>query len=265
MRRRKIKVAEGPRDGRQQVDQDRPKQMAATISEKFNEFGKVFSEKRQAERMLPFFRRVAELTQLEQPLGIGRSFEDDVATFSRLLAHAENLWSDAGLLFSSQRFAPSLFLSIVTLEEIGKIAIVYLQVFARDQARMTGQSAPPKRPDRKKNPLYSHTQKHLLASCAGAVVNSRLDRILGMERVNRFIATVEGGKLEKLRQGCLYYEMKTSGPHCPYEVITEVDAGFYLVVSGELLAEVGLLGTSRYIEFLSRVEEFEKHLGFVGK
>lgn len=59
-------------------------------------------------------------------------------------------------------------------EEIGKIAIAYVQVFAREQARNTGQG------------------------CPSEAVDGELDGIIGGERVNRFGSDVENGELERL-------------------------------------------------------------------
>ncbi|OGP29360.1 MAG: hypothetical protein A2038_03405 [Deltaproteobacteria bacterium GWA2_57_13] len=81
---------------------------------------RTFEYKRVKERMLPFFNQLAELSSLEGPLGCGVSDEEDVAAFSNLVSHAENLWKDACLLFKARCYAPSLFLAIVALEKEGK-------------------------------------------------------------------------------------------------------------------------------------------------
>lgn len=238
---------------------------AASHAEMLKDLHETMDKKKIVERMLPYFTELAKLTDLEEPLSHGESLKDDVATFLGLLDHAENLWSDAASLFHSGRFAPSLFLSIVATEEIGKIAVAEIQVYAREMSRKSGKPMATRRLKRKRNPIYSHPSKHLLASYAGAIVNSRLDQVLGIDRVNQFISTVENGKLERLRQDCLYYDLKNGIPHFPYKTITATKAGFYLIVAGELLAQVGLLGTPRYHDFLKRVERIEKHLGYIAK
>ena len=222
-----------------------------------------FEYKRVKERMLPFFNQLAELSSLEAPLGRGASNEEDVATFSNLTSHAENLWKDACLLFEAKRYASSLFLAIVTLEEIGKIAVAKVQLFARHQARLRGEFKELKVLRRRDNPLYSHTQKHLLAACAGAVVNSRLDRLLGIDNVNRFLSDVESHKVEKLRQACLYAELQERRLHLPYESVSGDSSRFYLVVAGELLAEVSTFAGPDFLDFLTKVEKVEKELKLI--
>jgi AbiV family abortive infection protein len=224
---------------------------------------RTFEYKRVKERMLPFFNQLAELSSLRDPLGQGASDEEDVATFSNLTSHAENLWRDACLLFKAKRYAPSLFLAIVTLEEIGKIAVAKVQLFARHQARFRGEFKELKVLRRRDNPLYSHTHKHLLAACAGAVVNSRLDRVLGIDNVNRFLSDVETHKVEKLRQECLYAELQGRTLHLPYQSVTGDDSRFYLVIAGELLAEVSTFAGPDLLDFLTKVEQVEKDLGLI--
>jgi len=224
---------------------------------------RTFEYKRVKERMLPFFNQLAELSSIDGPLGCRVSDEEDVAAFSNLVSHAENLWKDACLLFKAKRYAPSLFLAIVTLEEIGKIAVAKVQLFARHQARLRGEFKELKVLRRRDNPLYSHTQKHLLAACAGAVVNSRLDKLLGIDNVNRFLSDVEAHKVEELRQQCLYAELQGRTLHLPYESVTENDARFYLVLAGELLAEVSTFAGPDLLDFLTKVEKVEKDLGLI--
>jgi len=236
---------------------------ALVPSEELEGMRRTFEEKRVKERMLPFFNQLAELSSLEGPLGRGVSDEEDVAAFSNLVSHAENLWKDACLLFKNKRYAPALFLSIVSLEEIGKIAVAKVQLFARQQARETGEFKELKVLRPRDNPLYSHTQKHLLAACAGAVVNSRLDRLLGVDNVNKFLSDVEGHKVEQLRQKCLYAELHGRAQHLPYESVTESDARFYLVLAGEILAEVSTFAGPDLLDFLTKVEEIEKDLGLI--
>jgi len=236
---------------------------ALVTPERLRRAHQVMKEKRIKERMLPFFQQMAELCSLTDPLGCGASVKEDAAAYQKLVKHAENLWEDACLLFQAERYAPSLFFAIVTLEETGKIAVARLQLLFRDQRRLTGEPKELEVLRRRDNPLYSHTQKHLLAACAGAVVNSRLDRLFGIENVNSFLSDVEACKVEKLRQNCLYAELQGRTLHLPYESVTKNDASFYLVLAGELLAEVAPLAGLDFQHFLGKVEELERKIGLV--
>jgi AbiV family abortive infection protein len=106
--------------------------------------------------MLPFFNQLASSRPYE--ILWARGFLMKKMWLLSRISHAENLWRDACLLFKAKRYAPSLFLTIVTLEEIGKIAVAKVQLFARHQARLRGEFKELKALRRRDNPLYSHTQ-----------------------------------------------------------------------------------------------------------
>lgn len=224
---------------------------------------RIFEYKRVEHRMIPFFKQLSELASVEGPLGRSASDEEDLAVFSKLVTHAENLWGTACLLFKAGSYAPSLFFAIVTLEESGKLAVAKVQLFSRHQARLRREFQELKVLTRRNNPLYSHQRKHLMAACAGAVVNSRLDKLLGIDKVNKFLLDVEAGKVEGLRQRCLYAELQGQTMHLPYESITENEARFYLALAGEVLAEVSTFAGPDLLEFLAKVERVEKDLGLI--
>ncbi len=184
------------------------------------------------------------------------------ARYARVVRHAEGLWNDACALYLRERFATALAISITCLEEVGKISVARLELAAQAAAPQVLQSLPKiSTPSRRRNPFYSHSQKLLLAAGAGALVNSRLDRILGTVAVIAFLDDVESGKIEPLRQSCLYSDADAGQLQVPTERIQRDQARFYAVLSGEVLAEVAGFEPAEWERLIARVQAFEKQIG----
>jgi AbiV family abortive infection protein len=218
--------------------------------------------KNHARRAKPYFELLGQIVSRE-PVIAGGTLQADVIEFSRLSRHAESLWDDAVLLFRHRRHARAAAVAISCIEEVGKVAVARMQVSLNEVQRQRGTPVEPPnstaRPDRRRSALYSHPQKHMLAAIAGALVNSRLDRILGLDRVVEFLNNVEQRKVEPFRQSCYYADRDASGLVLP-ERITRKDAVFYVVLAGELLAEMA--GVLREFERLLRnAKRFQRSIG----
>jgi hypothetical protein len=111
----------------------------------------------------------------------------------------------------------------------------------------------------RKDPRYHHSKKHFMAACQGALVNSRLDRLLGIPALKDYLARAESGDLEKFRQGCLYTGVGTGD--FPSEGVTREDAQSLCVFAGEVMADV--LGNFpwEWKRMSSDVAEFERSVG----
>jgi AbiV family abortive infection protein len=191
-------------------------------------------------------------------------YKSTAEKYARLVSHAEGLWSDACQLYLCRRFATALALSITCLEEIGKISVARLELALCKHTGAVGifrTTAECGSHSRNGNPFYSHTKKLLLAAGTGALVNSRLDRLLGLEAVVSFLDDVEEGKIEHLRQACLYSDTKEGQLYLPSEQIQDTQARLYLVIAGEVLAEVAGADPTEWERILTRVREFEKQIG----
>jgi AbiV family abortive infection protein len=194
------------------------------------------------------------------------SYEAATARFNRIVGHAEGLWDDACLLFFNGRYPTALAVSITCLEEIGKIGVARFQLVLEEGARKHGSPAPENSsPERRKHPFYSHPQKLLLAAGAGALVNARLDRVLGLPEVIDFLDRVERGEIEPLRQSCLYSDTEAGELLLPSERIDRKKAQFYVLLAGELLAEVAGSGPPEFERLLARVQRFEESVGGTSK
>jgi AbiV family abortive infection protein len=185
----------------------------------------------------------------------GPTFSEALKQYQDLLAHVEHLWDDACRLYHEGHFPLSTFISILTIEEIGKLGRLWFDLLAWDRPISSvrndmGQLG------------RDHRKKHFMAVVAGAIMNSRLDRILGLQNVKRLLQDVESGKLERLRQSCLYIDMADGCVVLPESVIREPNAKFFAILAGELWAET--LGNFPwdFNRMNDKVTAFEIGLGF---
>ncbi len=172
--------------------------------------------------------------------------------YSRYIHHANDCWFQARDCFRVERYAFSAFFSILTLEETGKLSTLWIELLNYDAPR----GPIPTR----KDPRYHHKKKYIMAACQGALVNSRLDHLLGIPDLKEYLAKAESGDLEKLRQGCLYTGVGTG--EFPSDEVTRTVARDLCVFAGEVMADV--LGNFpwEWKRMSSDVAEFEQSIGF---
>lgn len=217
-------------------------------------------------QFLDFIDTQNELIRSGACLLTGDSHKEDYEQFQTLVNHVEDLWDAACVLFKSERFPHALFLALAALEETGKIGVTRFQMVLRQVAREAGHQV--KTTDevkRRGNPFFSHTRKDLLAAGAGAIVNNRLDRILGRGRVIQFLEDVQSGDVEHLRQSALYADLGPEGPIIPKDVISGEKARFYVILAGELMAEVLGFVPDEWERLLQKIQAFEEEIGHPSK
>ena len=224
--------------------------------------------KKTVSRFERYMKIVNRLLKTGKPVVTGTDLTEEYAHFLALVSHAEGLWEDACRMYQVGSYPTSLFLSIVCIEEIGKIGVGIFQMLLNEIRRKSRRFVTSsmvrtrkKKKKEKKHPFFSHRQKHLLAAGAGALVNSRLDRVLGLARVIKFLDEVENGKIERLRQSCLYADHDGKKPIIPKEIVTGQQSLFYVVLAGELLAEIPGLDPKELERLLKKVKSFETRSG----
>ncbi len=149
--------------------------------------------------------------------------------------HAQRIWENALLMFEKSSFSLACFLSIVCIEECSKISFGEFQFYHRIFHGEPNAGLKP----HGKNPLSQHNKKHFIAACSGALVNTKMDNLLGIDKVEEFIEYCESGKLERIRQMCLYADVTKEGSILiPDTIITKDQAAFYVVMAGELLSQI---------------------------
>jgi len=196
-----------------------------------NSAARTSHRKRHIDRMMPFFKTVSELAQTEQLLPPG-SDEERRNSFKEILNHTASLVEEAGVLYKADRYSRAGFLSITAVEEIGKCAVARVQVVtgvpANGRPFSVGRSGA----------LMSHKKKYILAACAGAVINHRMDELFGIDAVNGFIEDCETGKLVTERESYLYYGFDGT-LHIPDLEVVPKRISFLISVAAELFSEGG--------------------------
>lgn len=185
----------------------------------------------------------------------GATFDEAIKQYQGLISHVERLWEDSCRLYREKHFPLSTFVSILAIEEVGKLGMLWYDLLAWDRPHTSVQADMGQLG-------RDHRKKHFMAVMAGAVINSRLDRILGLQRVKRILQDVESGKLEDLRQSCLYINFKGGKVVMPEDLISEADAKFFAILAGELWAENLAHFPWDFHRMIQKVSDFEIELGY---
>jgi AbiV family abortive infection protein len=185
----------------------------------------------------------------------GRSFKECLAQYRRMIGHVEGLWNQACEHYRARRFPLCIFLSILTIEEIGKLGRLWTDLLAWDR---------PLPSDKKDLGILGrdHRKKHFIGVISGAVINSRVDRVLGQKPIKQVLQDVDSGKLESLRQSCLYIDLRDGHPVTPDDVIAPETAKFFAVLAGELWVEILGHFPWEFEAMLDKVIAFELEIGF---
>lgn len=184
----------------------------------------------------------------------GDSFEDKFSQYKKITSYIENLWMNACKTYRDKNYPLCIFLSILTLEEIGKIHGIFWELLPGELRQVSNEHSNKK--------VYSHATKHFTAVISGALINSRLDRILGFENIKKLLQDAESGELEKIRQSCLYLKPTQMETIMPSEVFSQNDAKFYVVLAGEILTERLGHFPWEFDRLRSLVSDFELEIGF---
>ncbi len=203
------------------------------------------------------FKEHCKLIGIGKPPRIlkGPTFDDAYSQSLKYIGYIEECWGHASELFLSKKYSFSIFFSILTLEETGKLCPLRFELISFSKGT----------PDdycevNRRDWFYKHRSKHLMAACQGALVNSRLDHILGVDRVAKFIKDAEHGKIEEIRQACLYLSCDRDETKIPSQLFLAEDAMFFAVLSGEVMAEVLGVDPNLWEKLLRKVSSFEKKL-----
>lgn len=189
------------------------------------------------------------------PLLAPGTFDECLVQYQRLIAHVESLWDDACRHFHEARYPLAAFLAILAIEEVGKLGRLWFDLLAWDRP-MSLPSADLGRLGR------DHRKKHFMGVVSGALINARLDRILGEKAIKSLLQDVDSGKIESFRQSCLYIDMVDGKTVLPSDRVSMDDARFYVVLAGELWAEVLGHFPWDFEAMQAKVISFERSVGF---
>jgi AbiV family abortive infection protein len=206
-----------------------------------------------------FSKLVEERAQTfnEQPsLLSGGTFQTCLAQYKALIVHVERMWGDACQFYTRGNYPFAAFLSILVIEEVGKLARLFQDLMFYDVPRSAPQSGIVER---------SHRRKHFVGVVSGALINARLDRVLGKDVIRKILHQAESNELEKIRQSCLYIDVQGGRAVIPSEVIDAECGRVLTVLAGELMAEVLGHFPWDFDRMLDNVIAFERGIGMPEK
>lgn len=182
----------------------------------------------------------------------GETFEVCLEQYKKLLSHVEKTWSEACQLYNVGNYPLAAFLSILVIEETGKLSRLPQDLMFYDVPRQPAPGAPVDK---------NHRRKHFIGVVSGALINARLDRVLGKDVVRKVIHLAESDELEKIRQSCLYIDFLDRKAVTPSEVVDAERARVFTVLAGELMAEVLGYFPWEFERMLDSVIAFERAIG----
>jgi AbiV family abortive infection protein len=180
------------------------------------------------------------------------------ADWLRCASSVMALWLTAAGAWQAGSPAVAAALSITCLEETGKLAVEQWRLWGVEAITVPADASIPS--GRRRQLFLDHASKHILAAMSGALINARLDRVLGSEFITTFLNDAEARTLEAFRQDCLYLGWRDGKLHIPAESITSAQAARYVALSGEVLAEIQP-DPGTWSRVLERVREFEQSAG----
>lgn len=184
----------------------------------------------------------------------GKTFGECLSQYQTLCGYVEELWTRACEYFTQEKYPMATFFSILAIEEIGKLGRIWDDLMAWDQDV-----------DKKKVDVgvlsKSHQKKHFLGVIPGSIINARLDRLIGQKTVKSILEDVESGRIEKLRQSCLYIDFKDGRAQLPDEQVDQETARIFVTLSGELWMEILGHFPWDFYRMLERVKEAELKIG----
>ena len=185
----------------------------------------------------------------------GPTYSDAFNQCLQYINYVEECWLQASQLFLAEKFPFSSFFSILTLEETAKLSLLRYEL-----PQFQDKNPKSFKPTKEKDWFFKHKDKHVLAILEGAIVNSRLDRLLGSDKIGEFIQKAKKGKVEEIRQSCLYISSDQNKTTTPNQNISSRDSKFLAILSGEIMAEVLGITPEIWERLLEKVSEFESKL-----
>ena len=111
----------------------------------------------------------------------------------------------------------------------------------------------------------NHKRKQLIGGFSGALVNARLDRVLGFDTVRKLLNIAQSNGLEKQRQDCLYIAIHDGRTTTPRDRVDAEQARLFKVFAGEVMAEVLGHFPWEFERMLDSLIAFERSIGIPEK
>ncbi len=222
-------LLEEPNFRQQFVAESRSMMVKAGFNPDDDVIGKNLTKKDAYRRFSKLANKRSQAFDTQPSLLNGDTFETCLAQYKTLIGYVEKLWAEACQLYKHGNFPLATFLSILVIEEIGKLTNLAQDLILYDVPRPAKQVHTVER---------DHRTKHFIGVVSGALINARLDRVLGKDVIRKILHWAESDELEKIRQSCLYIDVQDGRAVIPHESIDAERARVFTVLAGELIAEV---------------------------
>jgi AbiV family abortive infection protein len=198
----------------------------------------------------------AQTFNVQPSLLSGATFEACLEQYKVLIGHVERMWSDACQFYTRGNYPFAAFFAILVIEEVGKLSRLAQDLVLYDVPRAAAPTATVER---------SHRRKHFIGVVSGALINARLERVLGKDVIRKILHQAESDELEKIRQSCLYIDVQGGRAVIPSELIDAERGRVLTVLAGELMAEVLGHFPWEFERMIDNVIAFERAIGMSEK
>ena len=137
---------------------------------------KILKKKDSINRFQDYVTLLNESLNSSYQLFYRNSKEEDYEELFYLVKHGETLWDESIILLNNEAYSSAVFLSIVTIEELGKCVIGSFLIDYNESKRQNKKDFNNEKINN--SPLLNHRKKHQIAAFSGLAVNSRADRVV---------------------------------------------------------------------------------------
>ena len=219
---------------------------ASTLFEESNE------KKNTVKRFNDYVEKVEGIISTRPKILNGDTFEERVDSYEMLVAHVKNTWIKSKKLYLDGDYALSVFLSILVIEETAKMNFAWQDLFKKENNNNI-----------KPNDFFiNHKNKLFIGIMSACLINARLDRILGIEFIEKMLKlSEEKNGFMKLRNSSVYIDYVNGKIVIPNEKIDKELSKKLCVLSGEIMAETVGFFVWDWKDLLKEVNDFEIEVG----
>ena len=139
---------------------------------------------------------------------------------SLCIKYSVSLLEDAFLLYKNKSYATSFFISVIAIEEVGK-------VFAGIFVGKSEEKVP-------KDPLRDHRTKQLISCMPTLFMGERLTKCVDSKRLENLLTEMNSGDLKNKKESALYWDRKNGELIVPEDNISKNDAKCILLIAIEI-------------------------------
>ena len=166
--------------------------------------------------------------------------------FNKTVNHIIGLLEDAFLLYKNKSYATSFFISVIAIEEVGK-------VFAGIFIGKSDEKVP-------KDPLRDHRTKQLISCMPSLFMGKRLTNCVDSKGLEKLLKEINSGELKNKKETALYWDRKDGALFVPEDNISQNDAKCILLIAIEIFDDDLVGFTNESISLSKKTDSIFKKL-----